>query len=92
MKKFSSLTLLSFICCAAMCSSQDEPNIITTEHESCCGTKAVEFSFEKKDVYVPNAFTPNNDGVNDYFFPAVNDVVTDMWGFAIFNAKGDSII
>ncbi|MDR6807511.1 hypothetical protein J2Y45_004711 [Dyadobacter sp. BE34] len=61
-------------------------------YESCCGTQPVEFSYEKKRIYVPNVFTPNKDGVNDYFFPVVNDVVTDIWGFAIYSAEGDTML
>ena len=52
------------------------------------------------DVYLPNAFTPNGDNINDRFVPqygcdpiAVNDFwVADRWGNIIFrtNQLGDS--
>ena len=44
------------------------------------------------DVYVPNIFTPNDDGVNDVFFirnlpsPA-RLVVTNRWGKEIFSSN-----
>lgn len=45
-------------------------------------------------VYVPNAFTPNSDGVNDHFKPVVNCTVTNYefsvfnrWGQLVFNAS-----
>jgi gliding motility-associated-like protein len=52
----------------------------------------------KKDCYIdiPNAFTPDNDGVNDYFFPRQllsNGVATfimsvfDRWGQKVFQTK-----
>lgn len=43
-------------------------------------------------VYVPNAFTPNGDGLNDFFFPVMRGVkrfslqVYDRWGAMIFNS------
>jgi len=39
--------------------------------------------------YVPNSFTPNNDGVNDYFHPRVADVL--KYHLAIFNRYGECI-
>lgn len=47
------------------------------------------------DVYLPNAFTPNNDGVNDRFWPqfgcdpiAINEFwVADRWGNIIYKAN-----
>lgn len=49
------------------------------------------------DVYFPNAFTPNNDGVNDRFRPqfgcepiAISDFwVADRWGNVIYQAAND---
>lgn len=41
-------------------------------------------------VYVPNAFTPNNDGKNGYFKPIVNgDIVA--YEFSIYNRFGQKI-
>lgn len=40
-------------------------------------------------VYIPNAFTPNGDGLNDLFKPASADL--DMYELKIFNRWGDLI-
>lgn len=39
--------------------------------------------------YVPNSFTPNNDGVNDLFHPRVADVL--KYHLTIFNRNGECI-
>ncbi|GAA4419287.1 hypothetical protein GCM10023187_53450 [Nibrella viscosa] len=62
------------------------------EYEGCCGAQPVEFTRAKKQIYVPNAFTPNGDGVNDYFRPYVNDEVGTVWGFTILSATGDTVL
>ena len=49
-------------------------------------------------VYVPSAFTPNNDGINEVFFPEIkghtdNDyqlIVFDRWGNVIFMSNDPS--
>ncbi len=46
-------------------------------------------------VYVPNAFTPDGDGDNDYFFPVVSGIeplsyqflIYDRWGELIFESR-----
>ncbi|MEO6284937.1 MAG: hypothetical protein ABIN80_15485 [Dyadobacter sp.] len=92
MKNTLTLFILLIISTAQTCSSQDQPKPISQEYEPCCGTQPVEFSYEKKRIYVPNVFTPNKDGVNDYFLPFVNDIVTDVWGFTVYSAIGDTIL
>jgi len=40
-------------------------------------------------IYIPNAFTPNGDGINDVLF-VYGDVITEMY-FAIFNRWGQIV-
>lgn len=41
-------------------------------------------------IFIPNAFTPNGDGINDYFGPAVTNIeeflmlIYDRWGEKVF--------
>jgi len=48
------------------------------------------------DVYVPNAFTPNHDGINELFRPSIfttwpvedySFMVYDRWGEVIFHTE-----
>ncbi len=47
-------------------------------------------------LFVPNAFSPNGDGLNDYFFPVEKDLyvtailVFDRWGKLIFQGNRSS--
>ena len=46
-------------------------------------------------IYIPNAFTPNNDGFNDYFDVNVNSIsfyeihVYNRWGEKIFHSSNE---
>lgn len=43
------------------------------------------------NFYVPNSFTPNGDGINDYFFPLGEGESMDEYHFYIFNRWGEKI-
>lgn len=43
------------------------------------------------DPFVPNAFTPNNDGLNDKIGPILNCRVTDIYKFIIVNRFGEVV-
>ncbi len=42
-------------------------------------------------IFIPNAFSPNNDGVNDFFLPVGTDIPTDDYHFFIFDRWGEMI-
>ncbi len=50
-------------------------------------------------VYVPNTFTPNGDGVNDYFVPVLNGIdplsyqlsIFDRWGKLVFESHHSNL-
>ena len=62
-----------------------------------CGTRteSIEIIYEKCEftLFVPNSFTPNNDGVNDVWFPVfdelnvLNITILDRWGQLIFEGN-----
>jgi gliding motility-associated-like protein len=44
--------------------------------EGCCGNDAIEETVGNGYVYVPNIFTPNGDGINDYLFVNVDSIAS----------------
>jgi gliding motility-associated-like protein len=42
-------------------------------------------------VYVPNAFTPNGDGVNDLFYPVCTGLVSGNYSFWIYDRWGQNV-
>lgn len=60
----------------------------------CYDTSCVEvFVSDESLVYVPNAFVPDNNGLNDVFKPIISNVVEydfkifNRWGQVVFNTK-----
>ncbi|MUU78312.1 PKD domain-containing protein [Winogradskyella endarachnes] len=64
----------------------------------CVFTETITLVIEEGyKLVVPNAFTPNEDGINDFFIPvflglsSIELSVYDTWGSLIYNETGDSI-
>lgn len=73
-KQFFCILLAAFF--ALQCNDDDGPP--TDPYEGCCGVEPVEFTVGNAKIYLPNAFTPNDDGINDIFFPFINEKVTKI--------------
>jgi gliding motility-associated-like protein len=46
---------------------------------------------EKIVIYFPNAFSPNEDGINDTFIPVVTGVLDEGYSFSIFDRWGEQV-
>jgi gliding motility-associated-like protein len=72
----------------------DQGGLYTAEVNSLCGIREIRVAVEAFncdcDIYVPNAFTPNEDGLNDLFGPEVN-CSFDTYEFAVFNRWGEEV-
>jgi len=71
--------------------------VTVTDANGCtdfsCVTVAIEFNCG--ELFIPNAFSPNEDGKNDYFrprnicFKIFHLVIYDRWGVKVFEEKED---
>lgn len=63
------------------------------DNNGCSGEDSIRIHVQQyDDVYVPNAFTPNNDGLNDIVFPYYSGTLTlqefsiySRWGVRVFS-------
>ncbi len=66
--------------------------IVITDIDGCQATSQVYIEIdESRDVYVPNVFSPNNDGVNDDFKLGFSSGVALIEEFHIFDRWGDKV-
>jgi gliding motility-associated-like protein len=66
--------------------------LIATSEFGCADTLCQDILVESVlGVFVPNAFTPDGDGINDVFIPVVSGVKPDKFKFWVFNRWGDEI-
>jgi gliding motility-associated-like protein len=66
--------------------------LITTTIHGCADTVQHEVVIDPELlIYVPNAFTPDGDGLNDIFIPSVEGVDEEDYDFMVFNRWGELI-
>ncbi|MBS1569531.1 MAG: gliding motility-associated C-terminal domain-containing protein [Bacteroidetes bacterium] len=72
----------------------DKPGIFSVAVEGMCiqaaDTIVISEGQCKPTVYIPNAFTPDGDGINDLFIPMVDGPI-GSWDFRVFNRWGQCI-
>ena len=79
---------------------EDATIILTATDEDGCEYQAELFIEveERRDFYAPNAFSPNDDGINDYFFlqSSVPGIIRSLqvynrWGSEVYSAQDISL-
>lgn len=65
--------------------------VIAQTNNGCTATDDINVKvFVQADIYVPNAFTPNNDGLNDVLRPILAGI-KELKYFAVYNRYGQQI-
>ncbi|MCG8328596.1 MAG: gliding motility-associated C-terminal domain-containing protein [Chitinophagales bacterium] len=64
--------------------------VTVVDSNNCEATDRITvFVNKKRDVYIPNVFSPNNDGQNDIFYIFAGNEVVKIKSFYIFNRWGE---
>ncbi|HRO45528.1 gliding motility-associated C-terminal domain-containing protein [Agriterribacter sp.] len=67
--------------------------VIARSADGCIDTASVKTEVDNKDFFIPNAFTPNNDGKNDLFrvygssVTAAEIKIYNQWGVMLYETK-----
>ena len=67
----------------------DDDMMVTNPYEGCCATAPASGNWGAGEYYIPNIFTPNNDGINDVFFVLGNTGIKQVDSFVIRDKDGD---
>ena len=63
-----------------------------TNSAGCISENCETITFEEDvSVYIPNSFTPNGDGMNEFFYPVIDGTAPQEYLFMIFNRWGELI-
>ena len=66
------------------------PYVVAFNAFGCTDTAYTEiYVYPSQSIFIPNAFTPNGDGKNDFFTPSILDVLS--FEFRVFNRYGKLI-
>ncbi len=66
-------------------------NVEVTSYEGCKSTDAIQILWGGTPFYMPNAFTPNSDGLNDTFGPIPRYDYVNRYHMSIYNRWGQMI-
>ena len=67
-------------------------SVTVIDANGCTATDDIQIFVEKhREVYIPNVFSPNNDGQNDLFMIFAGNDVTKVNSFLVFNRWGETM-
>jgi gliding motility-associated-like protein len=94
----SKWTPSEYIYCPDCIVTEANPNLTTsfeisiTDNKGCHTTEDIEVIVNReKDIYVPNAFSVNNDGNNEILYVISTQAVEEIEQFSIFNRWGNLV-
>jgi gliding motility-associated-like protein len=66
--------------------------LLVTTSNSCTDTASATISIvEDINIFIPNSFSPNGDGINDEFFPTGTGLSKENYSMEIYNRWGEMI-
>jgi len=67
-------------------------SVTAIDVNGCLADDQIQIFAERiRDVYVPNIFSPNEDGKNDWFFIQSGDQVVEIESFRVYNRWGETV-
>ena len=67
-------------------------NLTVVDINGCTASDQIRVIVEKvRDVFVPNIFSPNDDGRNDVFYIQSGDQVVEIESFSVYNRWGEPV-
>jgi len=68
-------------------------SVAVTDENGCTDTDAITiFVAKNRNVFIPNVFSPNDDGFNDVLYIQAGPEVAQIKSFKVFNRWGEAII
>jgi len=72
--------------------SDNRITLFATDLRGCKSKVSKNIDFNDDLIYIPNSFTPNQDGFNDLFKPVIDSrIASDLYELSIYNRWGDLV-